>query len=85
MNEVIDIVYFRMVDYFMVEEDIDGLIEENNFDYVKKVYESYIKTGKSLNLLDEEKLKQYENWFEEIKPKNSPKQTIEEIEIDNDI
>jgi hypothetical protein len=85
LNEVIDIVYFRMVDYFMVEEDIDGLIEENNFDYVKKVYESYIKTGKSLNLLDEEKLKQYENWFEEIKPKNSPKQTIEEIEIDNDI
>lgn len=85
LNEVIDRVYFRMVDYFMVEKDIDGLIEENNFDYVKKVYESYIKSGKSLNLLDEEKLKQYENWFEEIKPKNSPKQTVEEIEIDNDI
>lgn len=85
LNGVIDRVYFRMIDYFMDEEDIEGLIKENNFDYVRKVYESYIKTGKSLNLLDEEKLKQYENWFEEIKPKDNSKQTIEEIEIDNEI
>lgn len=85
LDKIINRVYFRMVDYFMDENDVEDLIEENNFDYVKKEYENYIKIGKKLNLLNEEKLKQYENWFEEIKPKDNQEQTINEIEKDNDI
>lgn len=79
-KEVLNRVYFRMFDYFMDEEDIEGLIKDNEFEYVKKKYEAYIKTGKDLNILDESNMKQYTNWLEEITPKNN-----ETIEINNEI
>lgn len=85
LDEVLNRVYFRMFDYFIDEEDIEGLIEEGSFDYVKKVYESYMKIGEKLKLLNEENIKNYTNWFDEIKPKEKQNESITEMEIDNDI
>lgn len=82
LDAVIQMVYFRMFDYFTDEEDIEGLIKDNDFEYVKKTYESYMKTGESLNLLDEEKKKQYTDWFQEISQENKEKDIGE---ISNDI
>lgn len=79
-DEIINRVYFRMFDYFIDEEDIEGLIEDNEFEYVKKKYESYMKTGENLNLLNEENKKRYTEWFKEIIEENK-----ENIEISNDI
>lgn len=81
-DEIIDRVYFRMFSYFKDEEDIEDLIEDNDLEYVKRKYESYIKTGENLKLLDEEKKKNYAKWFQEIMTENKDKNTIE---IDNDI
>ena len=82
LHEVIERVYFRMFDYFISEEDITGLIKDNDFRYVKNTYESYIKTGEKLNLLDEETKKNYTAWFQEI----TKDKTIEDdFEINNDI
>lgn len=82
LNEIIDRVYFKMFDYFTDEEDIEGLIKDNDFRYVKNTYESYIKTGENLKLLDEEKKKHYMNWFQEITKENTKE---DELEINNDI
>lgn len=82
LNEVIGRVYFRMFDYFINEDDIDGLIEDNDIEYVKKTYESYIRTGENLKLLDEETKKQYSNLFNEIIKDEMKK---EDFEISNDI
>lgn len=74
LNEIIDRVYFRMFDYFVDEEDIEGLIQEGSYQYVKTTYENYINAGKELNLLNESNIKQYTDWFDEIKQeeKNEP-------------
>lgn len=82
LDKVIDRVYFRMFDYFTDEEDIEGLLEEGSFEYVKNKYESYMKIGKELKLLDEEKGKQYAEWFKEVAQENKEKCSIE---IDKDI
>ena len=71
-----------MFDYFIAEEDFEGLISDNDFDYVKRKYESYIKTGEDLKLLDKESKRHYEDWFQGIIKENKVKDTIE---INNDI
>lgn len=76
LEEIIDRVYFRMFDYFTDEEDIEDLMEEDS-EYVKKKYESYMKIGKKLHLLDEENKKHYTEWFQEIMNENESKDTIE--------
>lgn len=81
LNEIIDRVYFRMFDYFTDEEDIEGLMKEDS-EYVKKKYESYMKTGEKLHLLDEENKKHYTEWFQEVMKENEAKDTIE---INNDM
>ena len=66
-EQIIERVYFRMFDYFIDEEDIDGLIQDGELNYVEKVYKSYIEIGKKLNVLDDNDF--YKNWFKEIKEK----------------
>ena len=84
-NNILDRVYFRMFDYFTDEEDIEGLIEENEFRYIKNKYEKYMKIGEKLGLLDNERRKQYENWFQEVAKENNEKNERIEFEIDNDV
>ena len=79
LDKIIDRVYFRMVDYFMVEEDIEGLIEENSFEYVKKVYEGYVEIGKKLNLLDNNQINKYADWFKEVHDLDMQNECNEEI------
>lgn len=81
LDEIIDTVYFRMFDYFTEEEDIENLMKED-FQYVKRKYESYMKTGEKLHLLDEKTKNHYTEWFQEIMQENESKDTIE---INNDI
>lgn len=79
-DEILKRVYFRMFDYFTDEEDIEELMEED-YEYVKKKFDSYIKTGENLNLLDEESKKYYTNWFEETVKENMEKNALE-MDID---
>lgn len=81
-DKILNRVYFRMFDYFIDEEDIEGLIIDGDFDYVKNKYESYLKTGENLKLLDEETKKYYMKWFKEAEKENIKKN---DIEINNDI
>lgn len=81
-DNVLARVYFRMIDYFLEEDDIEGLIQDNEFEYVEKTFKSYIKTGESLQILDDEKKEQYTNWFQEIIKDNAEK---DYNEISNDI
>ena len=53
-----------------------------NSEYVKKKYESYMKTGEKLHLLNEENKKHYAEWFQEVIKENESKDTIE---INNDM
>ena len=82
LDNVIDRVYFKMFDYFIDEEDIEGLIKENEFRYIKSKYDSYMQVGEKLGLIDNLNRKQYENWFQEIEKENNEKY---DIEIDNSI
>ena len=81
LDKIIDRVYFRMFDYFTDEEDIEDLMEEDS-EYVKKKYESYMKTGEKLHLLNEENKKNYAEWIQEVIKENESKDTIE---INNDM
>lgn len=79
LERVIDRVYYKMFDYFIDEEDIEGLIKDGDFDYIKSKYESYMKTGEKLKLIDKLNKQYYEKWFQEIT------QEKDSIEINNDI
>lgn len=81
-DKVLDRVYFRMFDYFIDEGDIEGLIHDGEFEYAKKVYDTYIKTGENLKLLNEHDKQQYAEWFNEIVNENMKK---DDIEVSNDI
>ena len=70
-----------MFDYFKDEEDIEGLMKED-YEYVRKKYEGYMKLGEKLNLLNEEYKKNYTEWFQEIIQEYKTKDTID---INNDI
>lgn len=77
LDNIISRVYYRMFDYFIDEEDIEGLIKDGDFDYVKSKYEGYMKTGKKLKLIDESNKKCYEKWFQEVTQKNKEKAITE--------
>ena len=81
-DRILNRVYFRMFDYFIDEEDIEGLINDGDSRYVKNTYESYIKIGENLKLLDDETKKHYTNWFQEI-VKDKLKE--DNVEINKDI
>lgn len=81
-DKVLNRVYFRMLDYFIDEGDIESLIHDGEFEYTKKVYNNYMKTGESLKLLDENDKQQYEKLFNEIVNENIKK---DDIEVTNDI
>ena len=78
LNEIIKRVYFRMLDYFMDEQDIEELLEgdENDVRYANRTFETYMKIGKKLNLLTENDLKDYRRIFNDIK---------NEIELNNEV
>lgn len=76
LDKILNRVYFRMFDYFTDEEDIEELMKEDS-QYVKKKYESYMRTGEKLHLLDEDNKKHYTEWFQEIIKGNESKNTIE--------
>lgn len=75
-DKILNRVYFRMFDYFTDEEDIEELMIEDS-EYVKKKYESYMKIGEKLHLLNEENKKHYTYWFQEIMQEYETKNTIE--------
>ena len=81
LDKILNRVYFRMFDWFIDEEDIEDLVKEDS-EYVKKKYESYIKTGERLELLDEENKKYYTEWFREVMNENKDKDSLE---INNEI
>lgn len=81
LDKVIKRVYFRMFDYFTDEEDIENLMKEDS-EYVRKCFESYMKIGESLHLLDKVTKQHYNNWFQEVKNENELKDSVE---INNDI
>lgn len=68
LEEIIKRVYFRMLDYFMDEQDIEEMLEgdEEDIRYVHKTFEIYMNIGKILNLLDDKNYENYKNWFNEI-------------------
>ena len=81
LDKILNRVYYRMFDYFTDEEDIEELMKEDS-EYVKKKYESYMKIGEKLYLLNEENKKHYEYWFQDIIEKYESK---DNIEMNNDI
>lgn len=46
LKKCVKYIYYRMFDYFVDESDIEGLIEEGSFDYVEKVFNTYLKLGR---------------------------------------
>lgn len=66
--EITKRVYFRMLDYFMDEQDIEEMLEgdEDDIRYVHRTFEIYMDIGKRLNLLDKENYENYKNSFNEI-------------------
>ena len=76
---------FRMFDYFIDEGEVENLIRDGEFNYVKKVYESYMKVGKNLKLLDDNDNSFYGKWFKELTKDIEEKEYKETIEISNNI
>lgn len=79
LSEIIERVYFRMLDYFMNEDCVLDQVEDGEFEYVKRKYENYIEIGKKLKLLDEEKIKECNNWFKEIEEESKDLEINKEI------
>ena len=65
-KEIISRVYYRMFDYFLDEEDIEGLLYGGEYNYVKERFDSYIDTGKKLELIDDVNIKQYDLWINDV-------------------
>lgn len=67
LDEIIDRIYFRMLDYFFDEEITDNLDfnDEEYLRYAKVKEESYLKLGKELGLLEEETYNYYNKRFKE--------------------
>ena len=61
LREVIERVFYRMVDYFTDEEEHDDL------NYVEKNINTFIKLGKQYNLYSDDSIKYLQDWFEEEK------------------
>lgn len=84
-DAIIDRVYFRMFDYFIDEGEVENLIRYGEFNYVKKVYESYMKIGKNLKLLDDNDKSFYGKWFKELTKDIEEKESKETLDISNNI
>lgn len=61
LRKVIERVFYRMVDYFIDEE------EHEDLDYVEKNINIFIKLGKQYNLYSDDNIKYLQDWFEEEK------------------
>ena len=85
LDKVIDRVYFRMFDYFIDEGEVENLIRDGEFNYVKNVYESYMKVGKNLKLLDDNDKSFYGKWFKALTNDIEKKESKETIDIINNI
>lgn len=48
LQEVLEEIFYRMVGYFTTEEDIDGLIEEGSYDYLRSTIEDYRLVAKAI-------------------------------------
>lgn len=84
-DAILDRVYFRMFDYFIDEGEVENLIRDGEFNYVKKVYESYMKIGKNLKLLDDNDKSFYGKWFKELTKDIEEKESKETLDISNNI
>lgn len=65
-REVMERVFYRMVDYFQDEEDIDGLIEEESFDYLKSKINTFIRLGKQYKFYNDSEISRLEELLKEI-------------------
>ena len=81
LEEITKRVYFRMLDYFMEEQDIGEMLEgdEEDIRYVHKTFEIYMDTGKKLNLLDDQNYENYKNSFNQIIDKSKANEFNKEI------
>lgn len=81
LEEIIERVYFRMLDYFMNEQDIEEMLEgdEDDIRYVHRTFESYMDVGKKLNLLDDKNYENYKNSFNKIIDKSKTNELNKEI------
>ena len=67
LDEIVDRIYFRMLDYFFDEEITDNLdfSDDEDLRYAKTKGENYLKLGKELGLLEEETYNYYHKRFKE--------------------
>lgn len=69
LEEIIEIVYFRMLDYWF-DEGLDGydISDECDVQHLKKMTEKYLELGITLKIMekDSEQYKQYNNIYEEL-------------------
>lgn len=81
-TEILERVYFRMFDYFVDEGNVEELIRDNEYYHVKKEYETYIRIGMKLKLLEDKDKNFYANWFKEVVKESTDK---DNTKINNDI
>lgn len=81
LEEITKRVYFRMLDYFMDEQDIEEMLEgdEDDIRYVHRTFEIYMDIGKKLNLLNDKNYENYINSFNEIIEKSKTNEFNKEI------
>ena len=81
LEEITKRVYFRMLDYFMDEQDIEEMLEgdEDDIRYVHRTFEIYMEIGKKLNLLNDKNYENYINSFNEIIEKSKTNEFNKEI------
>ena len=85
LEAVIDRVYFRMFDYFIDEGEVEHLILDGELNYVKKVYDTYMKVCENLKLLDDKDKNFYAKWFNELTKDIEEKESKEIGDISNNI
>ena len=68
LHEVTERVYFRMLDYFMLEQDIEEMLEgdEDDIRYVHNTFKSYMNIGKKLHILNSKNYEDYKNSFNKM-------------------
>lgn len=81
LEEIIKRVYFRMLDYFMYEQELEEMVEgdENDIRYVHRTFEIYMDIGKKLKILDDKNCENYKNSFNEIINKNKTNELNKEL------
>ena len=74
-----------MFDYFIDEGEVEHLILDGELNYVKKVYDTYMKVGENLKLLDDKDKNFYAKWFNELTKDIEEKESKEIGDISNNI